>query len=78
MENKLPPDMENELAANDGFLEGENFVLMSMEVYREAIGAMSDDRLNASLTKIDAAIEDVEQGRTRPLTDAVSELGKNV
>lgn len=78
MENKLPQDIENELAANDGFLQGEDFVLMSMEVYREAIGTLPDDILKASLSRIDAAIEDVEHSRTRPLTDAVNELGKNV
>ena len=78
MDNKLPKDIESELAANHGFMQGSNFVLMSMDVYREAIGMLAENELQDSLAKIEHAVMDINEGRTRPLVDAVNDLGANV
>ena len=60
MESKLPPNIQNELAAKNGLAWGEEF---------------TNDMLRFSLSRIDAAIEEIKAGRTRLLADAVNELG---
>ena len=66
------------LAANDGFVQGQDFVLMSTDLYLSELGNLSERQMKDSLAKIDLATEDVKNGRTRPLNEAVGELGKDV
>ena len=66
------------LAANDGVVQGDGFILMAKDVYLSEMGGLSAAEMKESLAKIDEATAAVEQGRTRPLKDAVKELGSDV
>ena len=56
--------------------ETEHYVLMRFELYRELLGIGSDAELQDSLRSIRAAWADVQAGRTRPLREALDELGR--
>ena len=75
MDNKLSQQIENALAENNGILHEANFVAMTVEVYRDAFGNMSNQELQESLAKINAAEADIDEGRTRPFKDAINQLG---
>lgn len=70
---ELTPDQTEALQA-DGFVQGESFVLMSIEVYRDLMGIGSDDDLAASLKAIHQGLDDAAMGRTRPFRDVLSDL----
>ena len=53
-----------------------SYVVMSMDVYRTMIGVGTDEAFAASVQALQAANQAVQQGRTRPLVDALDELGR--
>ena len=79
MTPKLSNDLQQAVEQNHGFTEAEadgaQFVVMSMDFYRELLGIGSEEELAASLAAIDRGMEDVKSGRTRPFRDVLSKLG---
>jgi hypothetical protein len=73
----LTEEQRKSLAANRGCVQGEGYVLMSSEVFREMMGIGSDDELAASLEAIEEGHADVEAGRTRPFREVLAELGRD-
>ncbi len=79
------PDMEHlpltdqqkqALAANHGCVQGDDFILMSIDVFRETMGVGTEEALAESLKAIEEGHADVEAGRTRPYLDVLADLGK--
>ena len=64
------------LERNRGFVQGESYVLMSIDVYREMMGVGRDEELAASLAAIDEGMQDVNAGRTISLEEAVRRLNE--
>jgi hypothetical protein len=78
MDKQLSKEMESQLAASDGILHGSNFVLMSMDAYRETIGSLTSEEMEVSIQKLNRAMNDANQGNTRPLVEAINDLAMNV
>ena len=57
---ELPEELSAALAAQRGFLRGESYLLMSLDVYRDIMGIASDEELNESLTAIEETLGDCE------------------
>lgn len=54
--------------------EGQKYVLMSQEVYREIMGIGTEEELAASLNALQEGLADIDAGRTRPFRDVLAEL----
>ena len=78
MDEQFNQNARDALAANDGVVQGDGFILMAKEVYLSEIGNLGADEMQQSLRKIDEATGAFQAGRTRPLTDAINELGTDV
>jgi hypothetical protein len=74
MNPNLTEQLERELTANDGFLEGPSYVVMSRDVYRRLVGVPSEDDLADSLAAIDQAVGELEAGKSIPLDEAFRRL----
>ncbi len=77
---RITDEQELALSAGDGVIQAEgstgNVILMSLEVYRELMGLSSEEELTASVAALQKSMQEVKQGQTRPLTDALDDLGK--
>jgi hypothetical protein len=70
----LTQEQQQALNEHDGFVQGPAYVLMSMDVFRNTMGAASDAELQASLKAIQEAMADLAAGRTIPLAEARRQL----
>ncbi len=52
------------------------YVLMSMDVYRQLMGVGSDTEFEASVQAIQRGYEAFKQGTSRPLREALDDLGR--
>ena len=78
---QLTEEQRQAVEAHHGFVEvagaPENYVLMSMQVFREMMGVGTDEELSESLQAIAEGLADIEAGRTRPFRDVLNELGND-
>jgi hypothetical protein len=72
---ELTSEQQQALVANSGCVQGKDYVLMSLDVFRNTMGVGSDEELAASLKALQQGHADVEAGRTRPYRDVLNELG---
>ena len=70
----LTSDQQQALAENHGFVRGSSYVLMSIDVFRNTMGAETDEETAASLKAIEEGLADVEAGRTKPMDQVFREL----
>jgi len=75
MEPQLSEELRQALKDSNGFLRGESYILMSMPLFKEMVGSLSEEELAASLKAIDRGFADVDAGRTRPLREVFADLG---
>jgi hypothetical protein len=73
----LTKEQQDALRANQGCVQGKGYVLMSTDVFHNAMGLESEETLAASLRAIEQGHAEVEGGRTRPFRDVLAELGKD-
>lgn len=77
---RITDEQELALKAGHGMVRAEgpegDVILMSLEVYRELMGVGSDEEFQESVSALQEAMEEARQGRTRPLTDVLDELGR--
>jgi hypothetical protein len=77
---RVTTEQEQALHASQGLVQAEgrdgDVILMSMDVYREMLGVSSDQELAASVTALQQSMKEARQGKTRPLTDALDDLGR--
>lgn len=66
--------IQQQALANEGLVQGDSFVLMSSEVYRDLMGVGADADLAASLVAIHQGLDDAEAGRVRPFREPFAEL----
>ena len=71
----LTKELQQALAANHGCVQGKDYILMSMDVFRNTMGVGSGEALAESLKAIQRGRADVEAGRTRPFREVLAELG---
>lgn len=76
MKNELTPELSKALEQNQGFIQGQSFVLMSIDVYRNTLGIGSDEDLAQSVAAIQEGIADIPVGRTKPLQEVFDRLDK--
>ena len=72
---ELTEEQRRSLEAGHGCLQGDGYILMSMEVFRQTMGVGDDDELAASLKAIAEGQADVAAGRTKPFRDVLASLG---
>lgn len=51
------------LEKNQGILQGDSFVILSMERYKEVLGGISDEELAESVQFIKQAMQDIDDGK---------------
>jgi len=51
------------LEKNQGILQGDSFVILSMERYKEVLGGISDEELAVSVQFIKQAMQDIDDGK---------------
>jgi hypothetical protein len=57
-------------------VDGGGYVVMTMQVFREIMGIGTDEEFAASVATLRKSMDEVRQGKTRPLTEALDELGR--
>ena len=55
--------------------EDGTYILMSIDFFRAVMGVGADADFDVSIAAVRAGMEDVRAGRTRPLKDALDDLG---
>jgi hypothetical protein len=79
MNPRLTAEQRDAVDKHDGCVEVEDAngkcVLMSIEVFREVMGVSSDRDLQESVAALRRSYEQFANGQTRPLTEALDELG---
>jgi len=73
---ELTDEQRTGLAASQGCVQGEGYVLMSTEVFRQTMGVGTAAKLAASLKAIEEGQADVTAGRTKPFREVLASLGK--
>ncbi len=76
MKPEVIKQLEDSLKQNDGLVQEASFVVMSIDVYRDMMGIGTDEQLAASVSALRQSLNEVEQGKTRLLSDALDELGR--
>jgi len=76
MTPNLTEEQQHALEQSHGLVEGPSFVIMSIGVYREMMGLATDDELNASVASLQKSMQEARDGKTRPFTDALNDLGR--
>jgi hypothetical protein len=69
-EPTLTAEQQQALEAGHGFVQGSSFVLMSLEVFRNTLGAGSEAELSQTLAAIEEGLTDIAAGRVLPLDEA--------
>lgn len=75
-EPNLNSELRQALDASHGCLQGEGYILMSTEVFRNTMGVGSDEELADSLQTIEEAMADLNAGRTISLDEAKKQLAE--
>lgn len=75
-DSDLTKELQRVLADHHGCVQGEGFIVMSSDVYRQTMGVESAAAWKASLEAIAQGHADVEVGRTRPFRDVLVKLGE--
>ncbi len=57
-------------------LDGTNVVAMSTDVFREMMGIGTEEEMAASVAALQKSMAEARGGKTRPLTDALDDLGR--
>lgn len=80
MSPKLTEEQRQAVDSHDGCVEVEDengkCVLMSAEVFREVMGVGTERDFQESVAALRRSYEQFQKGQTRPLTDALDDLGK--
>ena len=76
---RLTQEQRQAIDAQEGCVEVEDAsgkcVLTSLEVFREIMGVGTDREFAESVAALRRSYEQLQQGQTRPLTDALDDLG---
>ena len=75
MKPEVIRELEEALEQNDGIVKESSLIVMSIDVYRDMMGVGTDEELSASVSTLQQSMNEIKQGKTRPLTDALDELG---
>jgi len=75
MKPEVLKQLEEALKGSDGIVQESSVIVMSIDVYRDMMGVGTDDELAASVTALKSSMDEAKQGKTRPLTDALDDLG---
>lgn len=78
-DNPLSPDTEAEVLRSHGGpvpVPGKQgqYVVMTMDIFRDMAGIGDDADFQASVTAIQASLADADAGRTMPLADVLPKL----
>jgi hypothetical protein len=77
---KIPSEVELAVHQNNGMTqaggEQQNYVVMSVQCYRDTFGIGTDAEFEDSVAKIKQSIDQMEQGKTRPLRDVLDDIGR--
>ena len=76
MKPELIKQLEEALEQNDGIVQESSVIIMSIDVYRDMMGVGTDEELSASVSALQQSMDEIKQGKTRPLADALDELGR--
>jgi len=80
MTPRLNDELDQALNQHHGFLEAEGpsgkVYIISTQVYREMMGVGTDEELAASVAALRRSMDEARQGKTRPLTEALDDLGR--
>jgi len=76
MKPEVIKQLEEALKQGDGIVQESSVIIMSIDVYRDMMGVGTDEELSASVTALQQSMDEIKQGKTRPLTDALDELGR--
>ena len=80
MTPRLTEEQREAVDKNDGLVEVEDAsgkcVLMSVEVFRDVMGVGADRDFQESVAALRSSYEQFQNGQTRPLTEALDDLGK--
>ena len=80
MAPKLTNEQELAVQQSHGCLQvqgdGNSYIVMSMQLFREMMGVGSDDEYQASLQAVQEGIVDIEAGRTRPVGQFFDEFDR--
>ncbi|HEX4073438.1 MAG TPA: hypothetical protein VHX68_19815 [Planctomycetaceae bacterium] len=80
MTPRLTEEQRQAVDAHEGCVEVEDSlgqcVLMSIEVFRDVMGVGTDREFQESVAALRRSYEQVQEGRTRPVKDALDDLGK--
>ena len=82
MTPKLTPELQEAVENQNGGPvrvqgKGGSFILLSIDRYRSLLGDKSDEEETAeAVAGIQAGLDAVKQGRTRPLSEALDDLGR--
>lgn len=69
-------ELERALQESGGVVCESSFVIMTIEVYRQIMGVGTDEELAASVAGLRDSMAEARQGKTRPLTEALDDLGR--
>jgi hypothetical protein len=72
---ELTKEQQQALDDQQGFVQGPTYVLITKDVFRNAMGIESEDELEASLAAIQRAMEDFAVGRSISLEEARRRMG---
>ncbi|MAT14425.1 MAG: hypothetical protein CMJ46_04055 [Planctomyces sp.] len=75
MNPELLKQLEEALKESDGIVQESSLIVMSVDVYREMMGIGTDAELASSVTALKSGMSEARQGKTRPLTEALDDLG---
>ena len=73
-ELRLPGDLAQALADGDGFVRGDGFVLMSLDVFQDRMGDESAEEFEATVAALREGLADIAAGRTVSMEEAWKEL----
>jgi hypothetical protein len=80
MTPKLTAEQRLAIDTHEGCVEVEDAqgkcVLMSIEVFREVMGVGADREFQESVAALRRGYEQLQKGQTRPVKDALDDLGK--
>ena len=78
--NRLTDEQRQAVEQHHGVLQvdgGEGkYIIMSIDLYRDMMGVGTDEQLAASVAALEKSMQEVRAGQTRPLTDALDDLGR--
>ena len=75
MNPELTNEQQQALVENQGFVQGQSYVLMSIDMFRNTMGVGSDEELASSIAALQKSMAEARDGKTRLFTDALDDLG---